>query len=600
MSTANSAGSESVPDAVSDSALPEVQIQRQRWPSPVWLIPLAALLIGVWLLVQHWYSKGEKIAVSFASAEGIQPGTTEVRYKAVTVGKVSKVTLDEELNPVVTLVLNKEISNVLDCSAQFWVVRPRIRGAEISGLGTIFSGTYVEMLPFNQEGGTPSRDSLLCYQALDEPPPLKPNRPGRNFVLEADSMGSVDIGTPIFYKQLKVGEVTNFSLAETTGTVELDIFVEDPYFLFVNKGTRFWNASGAEFKMDSSGAEFRMESLTSLLIGGIAFETQRVDSSMVSAEGERFTLFESYQESREKRFKDRLYYTLYFDGSVRGLALEAPVEFQGIKIGQVENISMNVDTETLDVRTPVLVSIEPQRLSEDILFTDAPDIMAKLVEKGLRAQLQSGNLLTGQMYVALTLEDDAEVAAIEQQQFYAVFPTSTTPVQELSQMGMDIAADLKKTLAKIREFVESDQISTTVDNVNKVLTSADKAVTDARSLIQNLDKRAVPGVLKNVDSISKDFSRITQSVDSVGKGVDQGIGSVTSDVNRVSNELNKTMVRLQGTLTHLDRMLARNSPTQHQLHEMLEEVTAASRSLKRLTDSLERQPDSLLRGKKEF
>ena len=137
MSTPTSAES----DVVSDSALPEVQIRRQRWPSPVWLIPLAALFIGMWLLLQHWYSKGEKIAVSFTSAEGIQPGTTEVRYKAVTVGKVSSVTLDEELNPVVTLVLNKEISNVLDCSAQFWVVRPRIRGAEISGLGTIFSGT---------------------------------------------------------------------------------------------------------------------------------------------------------------------------------------------------------------------------------------------------------------------------------------------------------------------------------------------------------------------------------------------------------------------------------------------------------------------------
>lgn len=583
-----------------NQTLPEVEIRRQRWPSPVWLIPLAALLIGVWLLLQHWYTKGEKIAVSFTSAEGIQPGTTEVRYKAVTVGKVSSVTLDDELNPVVTLVLNKEISDVLDCSAQFWVVRPRIRGAEISGLGTIFSGTYVEMKPHNEAGGAPSRDSLLCYQALDEPPPRKPNRPGRNFVLEADSMGSVDIGTPIFYKQLKVGEVTNFSLAETTGTVELDIFVEDPYFLFVNKGTRFWNASGVEFKMNSAGAEFRMESLTSLLIGGIAFETQRVDSSMVSAEGERFVLFESYKESREKRYKDRLYYTLYFDGSVRGLALEAPVEFQGIKIGQVENISMNVNTETLDVRTPVLVSIEPQRLSEEILFKDAPGIMAKLVGKGLRAQLQSGNLLTGQMYVALTLEEDAEVAEIEQQQFYAVFPTSTTPVQELSRMGLDIASDLKRTLAKIREFVESDQITTTVGNVNKVLLSADKAVEDARSLMQNLDENAVPGLTKNVDQISADLSKNVNTIGRDFTNITRSVDTVSKDVTRVSNDLNKTMVRLQGTLTHLDRMLARNSPTQHQLNEMLEEVTAASRSLKRLTDSLERQPDSLLRGKKEF
>ncbi|MEZ5447593.1 MAG: MlaD family protein [Thiolinea sp.] len=482
------------PEADDDNlaVLPTVAVRRQRWPSPVWLIPLAAALIGGWLLFQYWQQRGDTITVKFPNAEGIVPGSTEVRYKAVTVGKVKQVTLDEDLNPLVTLTLSKSISDVLACSAQFWMVRPRVRGTEISGLTTLFSGTYIGMLPSRSAEQDNQSDSLFCFEVLDEAPISKPERPGREFKLITDAMGSLDIGTPLFYKQLQVGEIIDYKLSEKTGKIEIGVFIEQPYYRFVNANTRFWNVSGVEFKMDSAGAEFRMESLTSLIVGGIAFDALQgefAENLPVSAAGAVFTLFPTYDSSQEKQYTDRLYYTLYFNGSLRGLAEDAPVEFQGIRVGKVEKIKMHLDPKTLDVRIPVLISIEPQRFSEDLRLEDAPLFMRDMVGRGMRAKLQNGNLLTGQMYVSLTIDENAPADTITEGQFYAVFPTSPTPVEELSKMAMGVAEDIKVTLGSISRFMESDQIDKTVDNLNKLLRETETTVMAARDLLQTVEKR---------------------------------------------------------------------------------------------------------------
>lgn len=622
----------------SQEALPAVQVRRQRWPSPVWLLPLAAALIGLWLLVQNWLQQGEIITVHFPSAEGIDPGNTQVRYKAVNVGKVKSVKFDANMDPLVTLALNRDISDVLDCSAQFWVVRPRIRGAEISGITTLFSGTYIGMLPKRVEGEVKENESAICYQALEEPPATKPNRPGREFKLMTDSMGSLDIGTPIFYKQLQVGEIINYRLSASSGQVELDVFVDEPYYRLINKNTRFWDVSGIDVRVDSVGAEVRMESLTSLLIGGIAFETppEQNEGLPVSSSNALFNLYPDLASSREKQYQDRLYYTLYFNGSLRGLAEKAPVEFQGIRVGQVEKIKLHLDPKSLDVRIPVLISIEPQRFSEDLSLAEAPEFMASLVERGMRAKLENGNLLTGQMFVGLSFDEKAKPDLIAKGQFYDVFPTSPTPVEELSKMASGIADDLKSTLGGVRQFMESGQLDKTVSNANKVLLTteatvyeAKKAITEARSVLEQLQNKTLPGVSHNLNtataSLVRTFDQVSVNVDKVSTTLDRSLKTVTSDLEKVSGTLNQsftnmtstaqqaganfkrssvefdqTLQRLQNSLTHLDRLLAQNSPTQYQVTEMLDEVTAMSRAVRALTETLQRQPEALIRGKKDW
>ncbi|PID74726.1 MAG: hypothetical protein CSB28_01710, partial [Desulfobacterales bacterium] len=470
-------------------------------------------------------------------------------------------------------------------------------------------------------------------------------------------MGSLDIGSPLFYKQLEVGEVIRYHLSEETGQIELGVFIDQPYYQFVNKNTRFWNASGAEFKMNSVGAEFRMESLTSLIIGGIAFDSpSEAGANLVASEElSSFVLHRDFDSSREKQYTQRLYYTVYFNGSMRGLGEGAPVEFQGIRVGEVEKIKMHLDPDSLDVRIPVLIVIEPQRFSADITAQDATDLMEAMVAKGMRATLQSGNLLTGQKYVALDIDEKAKPASIERGQFHAVFPTSTTQVEELSELALGVAEDVKVTLASISQFMKSRKLDDTVDSMNRVLSETETAVVaarkamedmsqllaklegetipvltnDAAKVLRQLDQKTLPSLSGNIDRVGKDVSRVMQRVDSqtlptLARGVNQltqdaskvmqrvdkqtlptaarmmnkidqetlpvvnqvlkkvgqetlpavrstsgTINKASTDFSRSTYELNKTMQRLRGTLTHLDRMLAQNSPTQHQIAEMM-------------------------------
>ena len=556
-------------------ALPDVDVREERGISPVWLIPLAAVLIGMWLLFQTWYQKGPTFTVQFTNAEGIEAGKTEVRYKAVAVGKLRTVSLSDDLKTIeATLELNKEMGQHLGSDARFWVVSPRVNRSGVSGLSTFFSGTYIGMNP-----GT-NTDDQSFYVGEDRPPIIAPSEHGKRFFLMSDSLGSMDIGAPIFYKQLQVGEVIDYQLLQDTGQVRLEVFIRDPYFDFVHTNTRFWNASGIDFKLNASGAEMRMESLASLLIGGIAFETPTALTDIkVSDEGASFLLYSKYADTQEKQFSQRLYYVMYFNGSVRGLAVGAPLEFQGIPVGQVENIDIRMDKKSLDVKIPVLVSIQPQNFDVDIKPEESEVAMQKLVEKGLRAKLETGSLLTGQKLITLSMEKDPEPEKIVKTQFYSEFPTTGSAFDDLPLMATDIMASLQDTLDGVSKLVNSGKLDKTVDNVNGVLVESEKTVKAAKEAIKAAEEaiKAAEGAIKTVDKNT--------------------LPSVTKDVNQITVDLGKTLQKIQGSMTQVDRLTAQNSPTQFQLKEMLEEITSASRSVRSLTETLQRSPSSLIRGK---
>ncbi len=518
--------------------LPEVTVREQRGLSVAWLIPLAAVMIGIWLLFQNWYQQGPTITVQFSSAEGIEPGKTEVRYKEVTVGKVKKLKLDDELKFIEAVIeLNKEIGRHLGNDARFWVVRPRVNRSGVSGLSTLFSGSYIGMDP-----GT------------------------KRFFLVSDSLGSVDMGAPVFYKQLPVGEVINYELLDDNDQVRLEVFIRAPHFQHVHSNTRFWNASGVEFNMNSAGAEFRMESLVSVLIGGIAFETPKaLAAGEVSKENDVFTLHRNFAGAQEKSYKEKLYYVMYFNGSVRGMEVGSAVEFKGIPIGKVEKIDITLDKDTLGVRVPVLVSIQPQYFNETLTAAEGEVALNKLVAKGMRAKLETVSFLTGQKVITLSMEKDPPAATIKVTQFYSEFPTTGSAFEDLPLMATEVMVGLDETLAGINKLVNSGKLDKTVDNLNDVLAEATQAVKAAKDMLKTVDAKTLP--------------------------------SVKDDVHKITADLSQTLQKLQGSMGSIDRLTAPNSPTQFQLQEMLEEVTAASRSVRSLTETLQRQPTSLLRGK---
>ena len=550
------------------ASLPSVAVRKRRWPSPIWLLPLIALLIGLWLLYQNWYKTGPTIVVQFTNAEGIEPGKTEVRYKAVAVGKLKSLRVSDDLKYVdAEIILSRDMGKHLGSDARFWIVSPRITRSGISGLSTFFSGTYIGMSP-----GTNSDDQTY-YMGEDRPPVIAPTEAGRRFYLLADSLGSIDIGAPIFYKQLQVGEVIDFKLLDKNAGVQLEVFIRDPYYELVRNNSRFWNASGAEFKFGANGATFRMESLTSLISGGIAFETPKAfDESPASPAQQTFVLYKNYDNTQEKQYAQRLYYVMHFQGNVRGLAVGNPVEFQGVPVGQVENIDIRLDKTSQQLKVPVLVSIQPQQFDESLTPNTADMAMRQLVDRGLRAKLDTSSLLTGQKVITLTMEKSPKSADIVKIGGYSEFPTISAALDDLPTMAANVMGSLQETLDGVKRIVNSGKLDKTIDSANSMLKDVEKAVKEAQKVIKQVDQQTLPGVTKNLER-------------------------VTGNVDQVSQEFNRSLQQLQGSLEQIDRLTARNSPTQYQLDEMMEEVTNAARSVRTLSETLERKPNSLLRGK---
>ncbi|MEY4588579.1 MAG: hypothetical protein RL497_655, partial [Pseudomonadota bacterium] len=247
--------------------LPKPMLTPLQKLSPVWLIPLVALIIALWLAVNSWQEKGQEIEILLNAAAGIEVGKTQVRLKDVPVGKVSKMQLTADLSQVrLTVTLEREIAKHLSSNSRFWLVSPRISVAGVSNLGTLVSGVYIVMDP--GEAGTFSTH----FEGLAEPPAIESSVKGTPFVLRADSLDSVDIASPVYYRQLKVGEVTGYKLSENGDAVEIRIFVKAPHDKLITHHSRFWNVSGFDINLGADGLKAQMASLVSFLGGGISFE----------------------------------------------------------------------------------------------------------------------------------------------------------------------------------------------------------------------------------------------------------------------------------------------------------------------------------------
>ena len=220
--------------------------------------------------------------------------------------------------------------------------------------------------------------------------------PGTQFVLSTDRRGGISRGAPVYYRGIRVGQVLGYDLAEDNKGLIVKVFVDAPNDQLVRPSSRFWNASGVDVSLGTDGVDVAIESLEALLTGGIAFDTPDIDQpGEVAAADTTFPLFASLHAVTEADYTQRIPYLVHFDGSVRGLRAGAPVEFRGIRVGTVTDVRLEIDPAQDTVRIPVTLEIEPQRFVERGAGEERYAVMAALVERGLRAQLKSGNLLTG-------------------------------------------------------------------------------------------------------------------------------------------------------------------------------------------------------------
>ena len=546
-----------------DEPIPEPEVLRGKRFSIVWLIPLLAVLIGAWLVVKTVRETGPTITIVFKSAEGLVPGKTEIKYKDVTVGKVQRIQLSENLSQVlVSAAMSREVAAHLTEDTLFWIVRARVALGEVSGISTLLSGAYIGMMPGR------SGKVVNQFKGSEKPPAIFRDTPGRQFNLRAEQLGSLDFGSPVYYRQVKVGRVTNVNMADDGTGLLIEIFVEAPYHRQVKRNSRFYNASGLDMKIGTDGVRIDTPSLASLLVGGISFFTaEDIQTTPPAAESQIFTLYDNRDAANAASYIYREYYLLYFEESVRGLSADAPVDFYGIKIGEVVSIRLLFDQDTLTFRIPVLIAIEPDRieLSGELAIPEY-EVMEKLVEKGLRAQQRTGNLLTGLSYVSLRMQPDAAPQGILTGDVYPVLPTIPNTVEEIAATAKRLLdrfnhLPLEETLADIREA--------------------------ARQVDEMTGSKALESAIDNMDQSFATFKKVTSDLND----------GTLPKVNSMLDQANASLARGEEALATANTVLGEGAPIAYNLNRLLLELQEAARAVEALADYLERHPDAIVFGK---
>jgi len=556
---------------IAESPMPaRAMTRRSRRISVIWLIPLAAILIGGWLAWNTLSKQGPTITISFASAEGLQAGQSQLKYKEIVFGTVESLTLTPDHSRVlVSVATTREAEPLLTDKTVFWVVKPRLFAGSVSGLETLLSGSYIGMSP-PQTGGNPQRE----FVGQADPPVLEANVPGRTFLLKAKRLGSISLGSPVFFRDLSVGEVLGWDVAEMAESVTIRVFVRAPFDRHVRDETRFWNASGVSLKLGGAGVDLQLESLRALVLGGIAFDTPTEHlQAGTSAENHVFPLFPDRDTADAASYSRKIPVVSYFPGSVRGLAPGSEVTMHGLAVGHVTNVRLTYDPSKDAVLAPVRYEIEPERLlgvGAKAVFKSPEEGADALVKRGLRATLQSANLITGQQMVALVFNTDAPPASVTMEGSDFVLPTT-----EGGDLG-DLQASATELLGKVNS-IPFKQIG---DNLDGILSKVN-------------DLAGGPQMQQTLT----DLSAAVASADDLIKRLDSGIAPAMSQVPGIAEALQKALSSTSRLTTSLDNSYGGNTQFNRDLDRLLVQLNEAARSIRSLADLLARHPEALIRGR---
>lgn len=519
----------------------------------VWVIPIVAALIGLFLAARTWYEQGPVVTLQFRTGAGLEPGKTRIKYKDVDVGQISTVRLAEDGSHVVaTAQMAREAAPLLVEDTRFWVVSAKVSGSAVSGLDTLLSGTYVGM-----DAGK-SGEARRDFVGLEDAPVVSLGVPGRSFALHADSLGSIDVGTPVYFRRIQAGQVTAFKLDDAGQHLDIQVFIKSPYDRFVTIDTRFWNASGIDLKLGAEGLQLNTESATAILAGGLAFETPPGGDTDAAPAGQDFRLFSTRAEALKQPSSNAQIWQLRFTETLRGLSVGAPVDFRGIQIGEVIAISPDVDVDAADVGLQVDIAVFPERMqsrkdtTQDMSEADFRAFVDRLIKRGLRAQLRNGNLVTGQLYVAMDFFPDADTAKVD---------WAGRPPQLPTQRGS--LDELQATLSRIAAKIDRLPLDDIAAETRRAIAGLASAVERTEALMQRLD------------------------------------GLASNEVRAAVAETQQTMAEARAAVADGRRLLASDAPLQQDLRDSLQELSRAAQSLRHLADMLERNPEALLRGKPE-
>jgi paraquat-inducible protein B len=550
-------------------AVARATTRRSRRVSVIWLIPLVAVAIGAWLAWDTLSKEGPTITVSFNSGEGLQPGQSQLKFKDIVLGTVKSLELlPDHSRVVVTIATTRQAEPLLTRKTKFWVVKPRLFAGSISGLETLFSGSYVGMMPGEKSGALQHK-----FTGLEDPPILTEYVPGRIFLLKARRIGSLSLGSPIFYRDLGVGEVLGWDIADMARYVTIHAFVRAPYDGYVHDDTRFWNASGLSIKLAGTGLKVEVESLRALLLGGIAFETPETpgqESLQLASveENHVFPLFADRDTAESASYTRKIPLVSYFPGSVSGLGRGSEVTMHGLVVGHVIDVRLVYDPKKDAVLAPVRYEVEPERVIGvgARIYATPHEAVDALIQRGLRASLQSASFITGAQQVALDFVPRAPPAKTEIVGADFVLPTTTGG----GFAGLEQAANT--LLSKVGTIP--------FDSIGKDLEGILKAVNG-------------PELQDSLKSLAATLA----SAETFTQNLDHGTASAFKQLPQMANQLQKAVTNTNRLMVSLDSGYGDNTKFNRELDRLLVQLNDAVVSIRSLADLLARHPEALLKGR---
>ncbi|GGX30035.1 paraquat-inducible protein [Pigmentiphaga litoralis] len=523
---------------------------RKGWlPSLVWLIPIVAAVAGLSFMFNILSKHGPSVDITFRTAEGLEAGKTKIRYKDVDIGQVQSIRLvRDRTHVIVNVELTKDAETFAVEGSRFWVVKPRVAASGVTGLNTLLSGAYIGVDPGKSE------ERVTDFTGLEVPPIVTTDTPGKQFVLRATDLGSLDLGSPVYYRRINVGQVVAYDLDPDGTGITLRVFVNAPYDKFVTANTRFWHASGVNVQLNADGLKLQTQSLATVVLGGVSFQASPfLPASDPAPDDATFALFGDQDMALKPEDGAPTSVVMYFEQSVRGLSPGAPVDFRGVVIGQVRSIGIEFRRDKRAFVLPVVVDLYPQRLGlgsrsqggKTANDMDQKQIYEGLVRNGMRAQLRNGNLLTGQMYVAIDF-----------------FPGTKAPT--LNPNGKSTLPEFPTVPGTFNEL--QTRIAEIVDKIGKF----------------------------PFDTMGQDIAATLASLRTTMATTEQLVSTLNG---KVAPEITATMQDARNTLRAAEQTFSSDAPLQQDVRRAMQELMRTSNSLRQLTDYLEQNPQSLIRGK---
>jgi paraquat-inducible protein B len=545
--------------------------RRSRHVPVIWTIPLLAIAIGGWLAWDTLSKRGPTITISFVSAEGLQAGQSQLKFKDIVLGTVQSLTLTpDHTHVLVKIATTRQAEPLLTEQTIFWVVKPRLFAGNVSGLDTLVSGSYVGMLPAQTEG-----KRQLEFTGREDPPVLEANVPGTTFLLKASRIGSISLGSPVYYRDIAVGEVLGWDIGDMAASVTIRAFVREPFDKYVRDDSRFWNASGVSVKLGAGGVELQLESLRAILLGGIAFDTptEEVRTASSSVAGHEFPLFQDRDTARAASYSRKIPVVSYFAGSVRGLEAGSEVTMHGLVVGHVTSVQLVYDAAKDAIVAPVHFEVEPERIlgvGARSVFKTPAEAANAVVKRGMRASLQSASLITGQQMVALDFVHDAPPAEVTMDGPDFVLPTTE---------GGGFAG-LQASASALLDKVNTIPFKQIGDNLDGILRSTNNVASG-------------PEIKKALTDLSSTISDVKDLV----AQLDSGMSPALQQLPGIASGLQKTMTSVNKLSLSLENGYGNNTQFNRDLERLLVQVNDALRSIRSLADLLARHPEALIKGR---